>query len=87
MSVLLSTLPIAATALLAAPPAPPREIENIAAFARLYGVVRFFYINGGGPGGNQRGGDGQAPTSSSQDATGDLLAWVRSSCSAVPLNS
>ena len=43
MIALLSTLPIAATALLSAAPAPPREIENVAAFARLYGVVRFFY--------------------------------------------
>jgi len=25
------------------PGAPPREIENVAAFARLYGVLRFFY--------------------------------------------
>jgi hypothetical protein len=25
------------------PGAPPREIDNVAAFARLYGVVRFFY--------------------------------------------
>jgi hypothetical protein len=25
------------------PGAPPREIENVAAFARLYGVVRYFY--------------------------------------------
>jgi hypothetical protein len=43
MIALLSTLPIAAAAVLAAAPAPPREIENVAAFARLYGVVRFFY--------------------------------------------
>jgi len=43
MIALLSTLPIAAAAVLSAPPAPPREIENVAAFARLYGVVRFFY--------------------------------------------
>jgi len=40
---LLSALPIAAAAVLSAAPAPPREIENVAAFARLYGVVRFFY--------------------------------------------
>lgn len=42
---MLSTLPIAATLLLSvgAAPAPPREIDNVAAFARLYGVVRFFY--------------------------------------------
>ena len=43
MIALLSTLPIAAAAVLSAPPPPPREIENVAAFARLYGVVRFFY--------------------------------------------
>jgi len=43
MITLLSALPIAAAAVLSAPPAPPREIENVAAFARLYGVVRFFY--------------------------------------------
>jgi len=44
MTALLSTLPIAAAAVLSAAPAPPpREIENVAAFARLYGVVRFFY--------------------------------------------
>ena len=42
---MLSALPIAATLLLSvtAAPAPPREIESVAAFARLYGVVRFFY--------------------------------------------
>ena len=42
---MLSALPIAATLLLSAAPAPgpPREIDNVAAFARLYGVVRFFY--------------------------------------------
>ncbi len=45
MRALLSMLPVAATALLSAAPAPgpPREIDNVAAFARLYGVVRFFY--------------------------------------------
>ena len=43
MITLLSALPIAAAAVLSTPPAPPREIENVAAFARLYGVVRFFY--------------------------------------------
>src|SRR5262245_8555935 len=41
-SVLLFTLPTAA-ALLSAAPAPSREVENVAAFTRLYGVVRFFY--------------------------------------------
>jgi len=42
---MLFALPIAATLLLsvAAAPASPREIDNVAAFARLYGVVRFFY--------------------------------------------
>ena len=42
---MLFALPIAATLLLsvAAAPAPPGEIDNVAAFARLYGVVRFFY--------------------------------------------
>jgi C-terminal processing protease CtpA/Prc len=42
---MLSALTVAATIVLAtAPaPAPPVEIENVAAFARLYGVVRFFY--------------------------------------------
>ena len=42
---MLSALPIAATlfCLAAAAPAPPREADNVAAFARLYGVVRFFY--------------------------------------------
>src|SRR3990172_9232070 len=35
---------LAASVLLAAPsPAPHGEIDNVAAFARLYGVVRFFY--------------------------------------------
>ncbi|MGE3270918.1 MAG: hypothetical protein AB7P40_19350, partial [Chloroflexota bacterium] len=59
------------------------------------GVVRFFWINGAGNdgGGSRRpgamppgpaGGFGQLPASSSQDMTGDLLAWVRGSCSAVP---
>jgi hypothetical protein len=45
MSSVLSALPIAAAVLLstAPAPAPSREIENVAAFARLYGVVRFFY--------------------------------------------
>jgi Peptidase family S41 len=44
MSPVLSALPIAAAVLLSAVPAPPpREIEDVAAFARLYGVVRFFY--------------------------------------------
>jgi hypothetical protein len=69
------------------------------------GVVRFFWINGGGgPGGGPGNGpgrgqgfwagqpdgqggqpDGQGIVSSSQDATGDLLAWVRSSCGVVPV--
>ncbi len=42
---MLSALPVAATVLLtaAAAPGPSREIGNVAAFARLYGVVRFFY--------------------------------------------
>ncbi len=40
---LLSALPIVAAAVLSGAPAPPREVENVAAFARLYGVVRFFY--------------------------------------------
>jgi hypothetical protein len=52
------------------------------------GVVRYFWMNGAGPGGFGGGrggpGDGQAVVSSSQDATGDLLAWVRSSCAVVP---
>jgi hypothetical protein len=43
MSAWLVTLPIAATAFLSAALAPPREVDNVAAFARLYGVVRFFY--------------------------------------------
>ena len=42
---MLSALPVAAALLLSvtAAPAPPREIDNVAAFARLYGVVHFFY--------------------------------------------
>ena len=38
-------LPVAATILLASAPIPgsSREIDNVAAFTRLYGVVRFFY--------------------------------------------
>ena len=42
---MLSVLPVAATILLAAAPAAgsSREIDNVSAFARLYGVVRFFY--------------------------------------------
>jgi hypothetical protein len=49
------------------------------------GVVRYFWMNGAGPGGFGGGpGDGQAIVRSSQDATGDLLAWVRSSCAVVP---
>ncbi len=42
---MLSVLPVAATILLATAPAAgsSREIDNVAAFARLYGVVRFFY--------------------------------------------
>jgi hypothetical protein len=62
------------------------------------GTIRFFWISSNGPagfGGGPRGGpgfspgntpgssDGQAVVSSSQDATGDLLAWVRSSCAVV----
>ncbi len=45
MSSLLSALPIATAVLLSTAPAadPSREIDNVAAFARLYGVVRFFY--------------------------------------------
>jgi Peptidase family S41 len=44
MSSLFGTLPIAATILLASPGPPAgREVDNVAAFARLYGVVRFFY--------------------------------------------
>jgi hypothetical protein len=63
------------------------------------GVVRFFWINGGGgPGGGSGPGngpgrgqgvgpgqpDGPGLVSSSQDATGDLLAWVRARCEVVP---
>jgi hypothetical protein len=50
MSSLLSTLPIAATALLSAAqaPMPPHDIDNVAAFARIYGVVRFFYPSDAG---------------------------------------
>lgn len=59
------------------------------------GTVRFFWINGAatgagsgatrGPAIQQPGGQdgGQPLVSSSQDATGDLLAWVRESCEAV----
>ena len=44
MSSLLRTLPIAATLLLSpSPAAPTREIDNVSAFAHLYGVLRFFY--------------------------------------------
>ena len=44
MSSVLSALPIAAAVLFSTAPAPPsREVENVAAFAHLYGVVRFFY--------------------------------------------
>ena len=45
MSSLLSALPIATAVLLSTAPAadPSREIDNVAAFSRLYGVVRFFY--------------------------------------------
>jgi Peptidase family S41 len=44
MSSLFSTLPIAATLLLSpSAPASTREIENVSAFAHLYGVLRFFY--------------------------------------------
>ena len=45
MSSMLSALPIAAAVFLSTAPAPgpSREVENVAAFARLYGVVRFFY--------------------------------------------
>jgi hypothetical protein len=42
LSPTLCSLTFASAALLAAP-APPPEIDNVAAFARLYGVVRFFY--------------------------------------------
>jgi hypothetical protein len=41
MSTMLAALPIAAAVLVSSSP-PSREIENVAAFARLYGVVRFF---------------------------------------------
>jgi hypothetical protein len=42
---MLSALPIATAFLLsvAVGPAPPRETDDVAALARLYGVVRFFY--------------------------------------------
>jgi hypothetical protein len=45
MTSMLSTLPAAAAVLLSTTPAPgpSREIESVAAFARLYGVVRYFY--------------------------------------------
>ena len=45
MSPQLSALPIATAVLLstASPSGSSREIDNVAAFARLYGVVRFFY--------------------------------------------
>jgi hypothetical protein len=65
------------------------------------GTVRFFLIGGGGfagnggPGGGPNGGSGNTPSGgngriqggSSQDATADLTAWVRSSCSAVPVDA
>ena len=57
------------------------------------GTVRFFWISGGGnvrgPGMRQPSGSGGQPgggqqlVSSSQDATGDLLAWVRAACEPV----
>jgi hypothetical protein len=44
MPSVLSALPIAAAVLFSTAPSPQsRDIENVAAFARLYGVVRFFY--------------------------------------------
>jgi hypothetical protein len=43
MSSVLCALPIAAAILSPTAPSRPPEIENVAAFARLYGVVRFFY--------------------------------------------
>jgi hypothetical protein len=45
MSSRLSALPVAAAVLLSTAPAADssREMDNVAAFARLYGVVRFFY--------------------------------------------
>ena len=44
MCPVLSALPIAAAVFLSTTPArSAREVENVAAFARLYGVVRFFY--------------------------------------------
>jgi 4-amino-4-deoxy-L-arabinose transferase-like glycosyltransferase len=61
------------------------------------GTVRFFLIGGGGGpgggfggpgpfggGGGPNGGDGRIPGGSSQDATADLTAWVRASCTLVP---
>jgi hypothetical protein len=44
MASLFRTVPIAATLLLSpCAPAPTREIDNVSAFAHLYGVLRFFY--------------------------------------------
>ena len=54
-----------------------------------YGVVRFFWINGGRFAPSSSASDDpsddttQAIVSSSQDATVDLLAWVRESCAVV----
>jgi len=43
MSALILALPTSAAVLWAAAAAPPRDVDDVAAFARLYGVVRFFY--------------------------------------------
>jgi len=43
MSAALLTLPVTAAVLFSAAPVPSREVDNVAAFGRLYGVVRFFY--------------------------------------------
>jgi hypothetical protein len=55
-------------------------------------VVRYFYIPAGGFGGGGGSFSGPSGASSSvpggdADATGDLTAWVRASCSTVPSTS
>jgi hypothetical protein len=62
---------------------PARLAEQVS-----QGAVRFFWINGGGgftgDGNSPAPDDGQTVVSSSQDATVDLLAWVRETCTVVP---
>ena len=64
----------------------PERLANLV----TQGTVRFFLVgSGGGPGfggGGPRGGN-QIPGGSSQDATGDLTAWVQASCAAVPVTA